>query len=65
MENPQKNILIQLTTDEAEALLQMLDAATKAIGLRAAGAAAALAAKVQEAAQALEPQEEKQVEEVA
>lgn len=42
---------IDLTEEEAQALMQLLDIATKAGGLQAASAALPLAAKLQQAAQ--------------
>lgn len=46
---------IEFTKEEAQALLNLLDAAVRAQGLNAASAALPLAMKIQEAANAPEP----------
>jgi len=48
-------INLQLTEQEAQALVQLMDAAVRAQGLQVAQAALVLTAKVQEAAKAKEP----------
>lgn len=47
---------IELTEQEANALIQMMDAAVRHDGLTAAGAAAQLAVKIQRAFQPKEPE---------
>lgn len=52
-------IKIELTNDELQALVGLLDAGVKAVGLRGVKEASALLAKLEEAASALpEPQPE-------